>query len=82
MTQWLKRVAKSAAVGAAALVLTFGAHTLYASSAPISACSPQDPGYLGTCPTYTPETCEMDCEFYFQTDGNQCVGGCCICQTR
>ena len=56
------------------VALTFGA--TQAMAAPISACT--GPGEIGSCPSFTNQTCDDECveqDFF----GGGCVHGCCTC---
>lgn len=80
MSQTLKKIGVILCTLLAATILGFGAHSVYASAS-MSLCDPAQPGYLGECPPYNPDSCNVDCAQQ-GSSGNFCGGGCCICAVR
>jgi hypothetical protein len=81
MTRWTKQLGALVGVAVAAAVLAFGAHAAYAT-ARSSDCNPNDPGYIGECPPWTPTACDTYCRETFGGPSNHCLGNCCICGYR
>lgn len=74
--QWLWRGALGLSV---AVALSFGATQAFAGGQPD--CPPPSEGFIGTCPPFTEEMCNIKCELLFGEDSSgHCFGGeCCIC---
>ncbi len=78
MRRWTTQLGALVGVAVAAAVLAFGAQAAYATARD-SECDPNDPGYVGECPPWDPDSCQGYCERTFGAPSNGCHGDCCIC---
>jgi hypothetical protein len=80
MKQTRRRLAMAACGITTALVLAFGVQTAYGSAIQGVCPDPSSsPWVVGTCPPWTPESCDDYCDYFFGNGSTECAGGCCIC---
>ncbi len=82
MNRSILTLAKAAYVLAVAAILTFGFSQVSAALVDWPACDTPGSGEIGTCPPFTSETCDTQCDLIYRTFGNcrpSDNAGCCLC---